>query len=205
MHVNERETTWPPALGAIGSWQTTLVVGVATMVLGLIVSFHPSASLSVIAVLLGLLMIISGLFHLVRMFKSAESHRVWMGISGLLLVALGVLVIRHLHLTVAVIGLIIGIGWIVQGVSALVVGFSGGTEGGRGWWIFFGLVSLGGGIVITVVPVPSVKVLAVLAGIWFTVQGLFEILDGFLLRRMIKRSQITVVHPPRADEGAATL
>ena len=164
-------------------------------------SFHPTTSLGVIAVLLGLLLIISGLFHLARMFKSTESHRVWMGISGLLLVVLGVVVIRHLHLTVAIIGLIIGIGWIVQGVSALIVGFSGGADGGRGWWIFFGLVSVTGGIVISAFPVPSVTTLAVLVGIWFTIQGLLEIVDGFLLRHVIKRSQIAIVDPPEAVEG----
>ena len=205
MQPQEPETTWPPALGVIGSWQTTLVVGFATLILGLIVSFHPSGSLNVIAVLIGLLLLISGIFHLARMFSSAESHRVWMGISGLLLIVLGVILIRHLHLTVAIIGLLIGIGWIVQGLSALAVGSSGDTEDGRGWWIFFGIVSLIGGIVIVAVPTTSVTVLAVLAGIWFIIQGLFEILDGFLLRHMIKKSQITFVDPPRAGEGVAAL
>jgi len=205
MQQQEPETTWPPALGAIGSWQTTLIVGFATLILGLIVAFHPSGSLNVIAVLIGLLVLISGIFHLVRMFSSAESHRVWMGISGLLLIVLGVILIRHLDLTVAIIGLIIGIAWIIQGLSALTVGASGDAEDGRGWWIFFGIVSLIGGIVIAAIPVKSVTVLAVLAGIWFIVQGLIEILDGFLLRHMIKKSQITIVEPPRSGEGVAAL
>ncbi len=204
MQLQESETTWPPGLGAIGSWQTTLIVGFATLILGLIVSFHPSGSLTFIAVLLGLLMIISGLFHLIRMFKSSESHRLWLGISGLLLITLGVIVIRHLHLTVAIIGLTVGIGWIVQGLSALAVGFSGDAEGGRGWWMFFGIISLAGGIVITAIPVASVTALAVLVGIWFIIEGLFEILDGFLLRHTTNKSQITIVNPPRAGEGAAT-
>jgi uncharacterized membrane protein HdeD (DUF308 family) len=204
MQLQDPETTWPPALGAIGSWQTTLVVGFATLILGLIVAFHPSGSLNVIAVLIGLLVLISGIFHLVRMFGSGESHRVWMGISGLLLIVLGVILIRHLNLTVAIIGLIIGIAWIVQGLSALAVSLSGEVDG-RGWWIFFGVVSLLGGIIIAAIPVKSVTVLAVLAGIWFIIQGLFEIIDGFLLRHMIKKSQITIVNPPRAGEGAATL
>ena len=199
------ETTRAPGADVIGSWQTMLVVGVATLLLGLIVSFHPSASLNVIAVLLGLLMIFSGLFHLVRVFRSDESHRVWLGISGLLFVVLGVILIRHLHYTVAIIGLTVGIGWIVQGVSALASGFSGDEEDGHGWWIFFGIVSLIGGIVITAVPVSSITALAVLTGIWFIVQGLFEIFDGFMLRHAIKKSELRIVNPPRADEGAATL
>ena len=107
------------------AWQATLVLGVVTLVLGLILAFYPSVTINVIGVLLGLLVLVSGLFHLIRMFGNSEAHRVWMGISGLLLVVAGVVLLRHLHLTVALIGLIIGLGWIVQGVTALIVSFSG--------------------------------------------------------------------------------
>ena len=126
MEVQEPETDWPPAVAVIGAWQTTVVVGIVTLILGLIVTFHPGGSLNVIAVLLGLLMIISGLFHLIRMLGRGESHRVWLGIAGLLLIVLGVVLIRHLHLTVALIGLIVGISWIVQGLSALAGGIAAG-------------------------------------------------------------------------------
>lgn len=203
MRSEESGTEWPPALGAIGSWHTTVIVGAVTLILGLIVCFHPADTLNFIAVLLGVLMIISGLFHLIKMFKSSESHRVWIGISGLLLVVLGIVLIRHLHLTVATIGLIIGISWIVQGLSALTVGFSGESSEGRGWWMCFGIVSLVGGIVIVAIPVASVTALAVLLGIWFVIAGLFQIFDGFLLRHMIRKSQMTIVNPPRSDQGAA--
>lgn len=193
-------------LAPLHTWQATLAIGVVTLVLGLIVTFYPSATLNVIAVLLGLLMLASGLFHLIRVFGSNEAHRVWMGISGLLLVVIGVVLLRHLHLTVAFIGLIIGISWIVQGVTALIVSFSGGSREGRGWWIFFGIVTLIGGVVITAVPTESVTVLAVLVGIWFIVQGLFEIVGGLMIRRAAGKSQATAAGPPsRPSEGAAAL
>jgi uncharacterized membrane protein HdeD (DUF308 family) len=205
MQRQESETEWPPGVAVIGAWQTTVLIGVATLILGLIVSFHPSGSLNVIAVLLGVLLIISGLFHVIRMFSSAESHRVWLGISGLLLIVLGVVLIRHLHLTVALIGLIIGISWIVQGLAALAGGLSAGSGEGRGWWIFFGIISLIGGIVITAVPVQSVTALAILVGIWFIVEGIFEIIGGFRLRRLVHEAQASLADPPRAGEGAATM
>jgi uncharacterized membrane protein HdeD (DUF308 family) len=205
MQLDEPGTDFPVAAAA-NAWQATLVLGVITLILGLIVTFYPSATLNVIAVLFGLLMIVSGLFHLIRMFGSDEAHRVWLGISGLLLVVIGVVLLRDLHLTVALIGLIIGVSWIVQGLTALIVSFSGGSREGRGWWIFFGIVSLIGGIVITVVPVTSVTALAVLVGIWFIVQGLFEIAGGFMLRHAVSKSHTTMVTPPRrTGEGAATL
>ena len=50
------------------SWQISLFMGIVTLILGLIVAVHPTGSLNVIAVLLGILMVISGLFHLIRVF-----------------------------------------------------------------------------------------------------------------------------------------
>jgi uncharacterized membrane protein HdeD (DUF308 family) len=180
----------PPSVMA-ASWQATLILGVLTLILGLIVSFHPSGSLNVIAVLLGILMILSGIFHLVRVFDPHEHHRVWLGIGGMLFIVIGVVLIRHLHLTIAAIGLIVGITWIVQGLAALIGGISGGVREGRAWWITFGLVSLIAGIVVASTPVSSLNVLAVLVGIWFIVMGIFEIIGGFLLRRALRTLETT--------------
>ena len=179
---------------ASGAWQTALFLGVVTLILGLIVSLHPSSSLNVIAVLLGVLMIISGLFHLTRVLDTAERHRVWLGIAGLLFITLGVVLIRHLHLTLAIVGLLIGLTWICQGVSALIASLSGSLREGRGWWIFFGLVSLIAGIVVISSPVSSLTVLAVLTGTWFVVMGLFEIGGAFILRHAASGPRTSAVN-----------
>jgi uncharacterized membrane protein HdeD (DUF308 family) len=164
------------------SWQAMLFLGALTVILGVIVSFHPSGSLNVLAVLVGILMIVSGVFNLIRVFDPGEPHRVWLGIAGLLFITLGVVLIRHLHLTIAIIGLIIGITWIVQGLAALIGGISGRVPEGRGWWIAFGVISLIAGIVVAATPVTSLNVLAVLLGVWFIVMGVFEIIGGFMIR-----------------------
>ena len=176
------------------SWQAALVLGIGTLVLGIIVAAHPTGSLDIIAVLLGILMLMSGAFHLVRVFDSEEPHRVWLGIAGLLFVVAGVILIRHLDLTRAIIGLFIGITWIIQGVVALVAGLGGGSRQGRGWWIAFGAISLIAGIVVAATPLTSLTTLAVLLGIWFIVMGLFEVAGALLLRHAIH----TAVPPPAA-------
>jgi uncharacterized membrane protein HdeD (DUF308 family) len=175
------------------TWQATLFLGAATLILGLIVSFHPTGSLNVIAVLLGIAAILSGIFHLIRVFDPKEFHRVWLGIAGLLFIVIGVVLIRHLHLTRSLIGLLIGITWIVQGLTALIGGISGGVREGRAWWIIFGVVSLIAGIVVAVTPASSLNVLAVLLGIWFVIMGIFEIIGGLLLRRALREAEKTPV------------
>jgi uncharacterized membrane protein HdeD (DUF308 family) len=184
-----------PALAMAESWQATLVLGVLTLILGIVVSFHPTGSLNFVAVLIGILMILSGIFHLVRVFGRDESHRVWLGVAGLLFIVIGVVLIRHLHLTVALIGLFVGITWIVQGVTALIGGIAGGAREGRGWWIAFGVVSLIAGIVVAATPTSSLTVLAALLGVWFIIMGLFEIIGGFMLRRLTRTLEATPTEP----------
>ncbi len=186
MASGDFETLPSPEWVVTRSWQATLALGVLTLVLGIIVSFHPTGSLNFLAVLLGILMILSGIFHLVRVFDPEELHRVWLGIGGLLFIVIGVVLIRHLHVTRALIGLLIGITWIVQGVTALIGGIAGGAREGRGWWIAFGVISLVAGIVVAATPASSLSVLAVLLGIWFIVMGLFEIIAGFLIRHAVR-------------------
>ena len=190
MVSGEYSTPPPPPPGVLArTWQATLFLGVLTLILGIIVSFHPTGSLNVLAVLLGVLMIFSGIFHLIRVFDPAESHRVWLGIAGLLFIVIGVVLIRHLHLTLAIIGLVIGITWIVQGLAALIGGISGGAREGRAWWIIFGAVSLIAGIVVVSTPTSSLNVLAVLLGIWFIIMGIFEIIGGFILRHELRAAE----------------
>ena len=187
----------PPVPGLLmaQSWQATVIFGAVTLVLGLIVSFHPGGSLNVLAVLLGILMICSGIFHLVRIFGPGEAHRVWLGISGLLLVVIGVVLIRHLHLTIALIGVYVGVTWVVQGVTALIGGIMGGAGEGRAWWIGFGVVSLIAGIVVTASPVSSLTALALLLGIWFIVLGIIEIAGGLMFRRAAGAAEATLAGP----------
>jgi uncharacterized membrane protein HdeD (DUF308 family) len=188
--VSGQDGTGPLPPGVVrGSWLAAVVLGALTLILGLIVALHPSTSVNVIAVLLGILAILSGIFHLIRVFDPKEPHRIWLGIAGLLFIVIGVILIRHLHLTRAIIGLIIGITWIVQGLAALIGGISGGVREGRAWWIIFGAASIIAGIAVTVTPASSLNVLATLVGIWFMVMGVFEIIGGLLLRHAIHTTE----------------
>ena len=187
---SDAQPSSPSLLAA--SWQATVILGALTLILGVVVSFHPTGSLNVLAVLLGILMILSGIFHLIRVFDQEELHRVWLGIAGLMFIVVGVILIRHLHLTRAIIGLVIGITWIVQGLAALIGGIASDAREGRAWWIAFGVISLIAGIVVAATPASSLNVLAVLLGIWFIIMGIFEIIGGLMLRRELRAAVMSL-------------
>lgn len=167
-------------------WQLSLFIGLVSLALGIVLTAHPSTSLNVIAVIIGLSLIVGGVFHFIRVLDADEHHRVWLGIAGLLEVVIGVVMIRHLHLTIAAIGLLVGLTWIVQGVVSFMVGILGQAGGSRVWQIIFGVISLAAGIVVVAVPTRSINVLAVLLGIWFIVMGLFEAINGLVIRKALK-------------------
>ena len=165
------------------SWKASFLMGLATLILGLIVAFRPSGSLAVIAVLLGILMMFSGVFHIVAAIDAPEHHRAWRAFAGVLFIVGGIILIRHLQFSLALIGLIVGISWIIQGVSSLIGGITR-RAGPRGWSIFFGIVSLLAGIVVVSVPVTSIVFLATFLGIWFAVIGVFEMVDAWMSRHI---------------------
>ncbi len=169
------------------AWQLTLFMGLVTLVLGIIVAVHPSTSLNVIAVLVGILFLASGAFQLIRALDSTTTHRAWSAVIGLAFIVIGVVLIRHLHMTRVLIALLIGLIWIVQGVAELMVGLTQTDRRGRGWTIVFGTVSLIAGIVVVALPSTSIVTLAVLLGIWFIILGLLQILGSLMMRHLAKQ------------------
>jgi uncharacterized membrane protein HdeD (DUF308 family) len=140
----------------------------------------------VIAVILGIVVIMGAIFHFIRMLDRDEQHRVWVGIAGLIELVVGVVLIRHLGLTRALIGLMIGISWIIQGVVALLAGVLGHPTRSRFWPIAFGVISIIAGGVVVAVPEHSVSVLMTIFGIWFVIMGGLEITLGLVVRHESK-------------------
>ena len=174
----------PPAV----LWQVQLLAGLVTMVLGALLTFHPTGTLSFVMIIMGIGIVLGGVVSLVAALDPADEHRGLHSVGGIVQVIVGVLLLRHLHWGIAIIGLLIGISWIIQGIAGLIVGFVGGQNRSQLWPILFGLVSLVAGIVVVVAPIHSTKTLAILLGIWFLFLGLVGLISGFALRSELKHA-----------------
>ena len=189
-------------LGGLLDWRAAFAVGLLTFILGIIVAALPGVSLAVIAVLLGVLVIFSGIYNVVEAFRGEEHGRVWRGIAGVVFIVAGLVLIRHLHLSIALIGLVIGLTWVVQGLTALIAGISGApTRMGTGWTIFFGVISLVAGIVVISAPISSITALAILMGVWFIVMGLMEMFGAFAFRHAVRSTASDIEHQTAGDVG----
>jgi len=88
----------------------------------------------------------------------------------------------------------IGVGFIIRGVSALATTIAEKQLPGRGWAIFFGVVSVIAGVVVLAFPFDSIVILALVAGIWLIVLGVTEVISGLGMRSDVKKVEHVVEH-----------
>lgn len=178
------------ALDRIGSsWWLVLILGVVTVIVGVIVFLHPFAAVRVAAVILGIWLLISGVFQLLQSFdRSLEpAARSLSAISGVLGIILGIICFESVENRLELLVLFIGLWWIIRGVMQLVVG-AGAGEGG-GFLIFLGILGVVAGIVVLIWNIASLAVLALVVGIWLLVLGVAEIISAFRVRALHKKAE----------------
>jgi uncharacterized membrane protein HdeD (DUF308 family) len=173
--------------GLPGGWLMEFVLGLGTLVLGLIVAFHPTHTLRIIAILLGVLMVISGVYQVVRSMQGRSEHRAWRAIGGVLFFLVGIFLIRHIGLTLATIGLFAGFAFIMGGVAALAEAFARHHSSMvRIWSGLLGVILLAAGISAIVTPINSLARLAIVLGWAFVAIGIVHMIGAFVSRREIR-------------------
>jgi uncharacterized membrane protein HdeD (DUF308 family) len=160
-------------------WQAMLVTGIMTLTLGVLVLGWPKISILTAATLLGIYLLVSGIAEVIFAFSLpvvSAPYRVLLFITGALSVALGILSLRHFGDSYAVLLLAIwiGVGFLFQGVAETAMAISYRDLPGRGWHIFFGVVSMAAGLVVLAWPFDSIVMLAYVAGAWLVAIGIFE-------------------------------
>jgi uncharacterized membrane protein HdeD (DUF308 family) len=171
-------------------WKSELVSGILSLIVGVLVLVWPGISILAAAIAFGVYLLITGVAQVVFAFALHVSagSRILLFISGAASLILAVLAFRHFGQGYAVLLLAIwiGIGFIFRGVATTVSAISDPALPGRGWSIFLGVISLLAGIVVLASPFASIAILAIVAGVWFVVIGVFEILSSFGIRKASK-------------------
>ncbi len=168
-------------------WGIALTLGIVSLIIGLIALIWPAATIVVIAILLAIWLLVSGVFEIVRAFGHGLSGgmRALLLITGVLSIFVGILAFRSAFEAVEILSIFIGIAFLFRGFGALFTGIE--SKDGRGWNIFGGIVMLIGGIVVLTWPGMSLVTLAWVCGIWLIVIGIFEIVAAFGIRSRAKK------------------
>ncbi|WP_069162817.1 HdeD family acid-resistance protein [Nocardia altamirensis] len=179
---------------ARSAWQTVLVTGVLSVVLGVIMLVWPGPTLLAAGILFGIYLVVTGFLQLMAAFgvPSSTGVRVLAFISGVLSIAIGVFCFRDELTSILLLGIWIGIGWLFRGVATVMMALSEPAMPGRGWSVFFGLITVIAGIVLIVWPLSSVATLAVVVGVWLIVLGVMEVVVAFGVRKDARALQNTL-------------
>jgi uncharacterized membrane protein HdeD (DUF308 family) len=167
-----KELTW--------GWWLLVLVGVLSLVAGVIVLFQPGDSLAALAVIIGIFMLVDGIFEIASSFMRSTPNRGMTALFGVITAVIGVLLIRHPIGGVTAVALLIGIWLIAAGVIRFVTAFDEPDH--RGWHALAGVLELIAGIVIVSSPNIGYATLAILVGIGFILNGFGLMALGFGVR-----------------------
>lgn len=179
-----REATW--------GWWLLGLVGVLSVTAGVIVLFKPGESLPTLAVIIGIFMLVDGIFEIASAFFRGTPNRGLVALFGVITAIVGVLLIRHPIAGVAAVALLIGLWLITVGVIRLVTAFEEVAH--RFWHAVAGLVEILAGIVIVSTPQIGFATLAILVGIGFILNGIALMVLGWNMQEV--REEASTPPPP---------
>lgn len=167
------------AAEAASLWWLVLAVGVASGIAGIILVVRPSHSLSTLAVVVGIFLLIDGVAELARSFGRTES-RALAAVVGVLGIIVGIALIRHPMHGVSAVGLVFGIWLVAAGLVRLVRAFVLAQR--MLLQIVIAVVETAVGVAIVSDPNIGYTALALLAGFWLIANGIGLAATAFLLR-----------------------
>jgi uncharacterized membrane protein HdeD (DUF308 family) len=176
---------------ADNSWIIMLIGAAVTFVLGLIIVIWPHATLSVIAVLVGIQLLVFGIIGLIAGFTASGDSaavRTVDVVLGLLGILVGLYFIRHLTVTVTLLAILLGLFWVMRGIVDLIIAALAGPVPGRWVKAVIGVISLAAGLIVLFKPNESLKFLLVVLGIYLMLYGLALAFWAFQARRFARET-----------------
>jgi uncharacterized membrane protein HdeD (DUF308 family) len=178
--ANVEQLTW--------GWWLLVVVGILSVVAGVIVLFKPGNSLETLAVIAGIFLLADGILELISSLMRSTLNRGLVALYGVISAIAGVLLIRHPVAGVAFVALLIGIWLIAAGVIRFALAFDEYEH--RIWHAIVGIVEILAGIVIVSTPDIGFATLAILVGIGFILNGLAMTALGWSMREVGKAAAV---------------
>ncbi len=106
-----------------GDHTLRIVVGIVGVVAGLIVIRRPGETLLVLILAVGIWLVLTGILELLRGVLVAGNHRLLRFLGGVVDIVIGILVLSLPKLSLGTVAVLIGISFIIRGLSLAVTGF----------------------------------------------------------------------------------
>ncbi|WP_439443958.1 HdeD family acid-resistance protein [Listeria aquatica] len=163
-----------------------VLAGIAMIIMGFWVMFNPVASLLTLNVVIGLLLLISGIFHIISYFTESERHLSgWILADGILSTLLGILMLANQFAGAASLILVFAMWVLFAGIVRTIGAFTLKQAGGSSWGfvLFIGIVGIILGFIALFNPVVSALGIVLLMGFFFILEGIGAIATAFVTGR----------------------
>jgi uncharacterized membrane protein HdeD (DUF308 family) len=167
-----------PTLG--GNWWLFLVVGLVSIVAGILAIVYPDITLLALGIIVGVGLLFSGGLEIAEAIAGEPESRVLAAIVGVLSVVAGLICLRRPGESLLAIVVVLGIYLVVAGIVRFIRSFS--TLDDRAAQMGLGIIDIILGILILSLPDLSLVTLAVLFAISLLVRGAFMVWLAFKLR-----------------------
>jgi uncharacterized membrane protein HdeD (DUF308 family) len=169
-------------------WWLVLVEGIVVALLGFILLVAPGASLVFLVWLLGIYLLIAGIFRIVGIFLDSSSWG-WKLVAGILSLIAGLAILSNplWSTTLASTWLVILVGFLamLQGAAGLVVALQGG-----GWGMgALSVLSILLGLFLVINPLMGVAALTLILAIFMLIGGVGAVIQAFRMRRQAPSAQ----------------
>lgn len=184
------------------AWGAVLAGGLGLIAVAIMLLVWPKISLTIVAVLIGIALVVSGLVRLWEGFTARSESggmRAAYVVIGLLAVIAGIYCIRDHALSLFLIAFVVGVYFILHGISDLGVAASASGMPGRGARAVLGVVGLAAGIIMIAWPSITLVLLYTIVAAWLLFYGLMLGFLAFGLRRAGKQAEAQL-----AQSGAAS-
>ena len=179
------QTTSLPPAALVTQWVSTLVSGVLTVILGILMEGWPGVTVVVMVVFFGAYLLVSGIAQVVFAFSlhAPGDGRVLLFISGAASLVLAFSLLGYNEVELLLLQIWIAVGFILRGFATSVLAVSDPELPGRGRIIAFGVVGLIAGILVLASPFVSLVSLAAVVGLCLVITGVLEIVSSFGIRK----------------------
>jgi uncharacterized membrane protein HdeD (DUF308 family) len=179
--VNETVVVVNGRKAASGAWGLVLAVGIVAVVFGILVLANIWGSVHLVAIFAGLFLLFAGILQ----FFIGGGGKTGRIVAGVVAIILGVALIAWPEASVKTVAIIIGLAFLISGISVAVAAVAARGDG-YGAVVGFGAIVGIIGLVFIIWPGPTVAILMILVGLAALLFGIGAIVQALALRRALK-------------------
>lgn len=184
------------------AWGGLLALGIASLALGIVALVWTKETLEVVGWVFLIYLIVFGVVRIAQgLFVGGPGGaRVLLILTGVIMLVLAWMVFNFAETlqaatgigklqgdavgSVLLLGIFIGIAWLIAGVTQLFLAIENKGDPGRGWSIFLGILLIIAGLIMVFIP-SEIVVLVWVAGVFLVIIGIVEIVNAFRLRKLV--------------------